>query len=78
MRQQRIYDSGLYSDVQMELGKVDSATAASDIVVTVRERKMGWIDAGIGYEKVKFNGNSQSRVAGVQEDSGLLVVGHVG
>ncbi|HEX5032344.1 MAG TPA: BamA/TamA family outer membrane protein [Candidatus Eisenbacteria bacterium] len=47
--QQRIYDSGLYSDVQMELGRVDSVTAASDIVVTVRERKMGWIDAGIGY-----------------------------
>ena len=50
--QQRIYDSGLYSDVQMELGKVDSATAASDIGVTVRERKMGWIDAGIGYGTV--------------------------
>ena len=47
--QQRIYDSGLYSDVQMELGKVDSVTAASDIAVTVRERKMGWVDAGIGY-----------------------------
>jgi outer membrane protein insertion porin family len=47
--QQRIYDSGLYSDVQMELGKIDSVTAASDIAVTVRERKMGWVDAGIGY-----------------------------
>ena len=47
--QQRIYDSGLYNDVQMELGRVDSVTAASDIVVTVRERKMGWVDAGIGY-----------------------------
>ena len=50
--QQRIYDSGLYSDVQMELGKVDSVTAASDIAVTVRERKMGWVDAGIGYGTV--------------------------
>jgi outer membrane protein insertion porin family len=47
--QQRIYDSGLYSDVQMELGKVDSVTADSDILVTVRERKMGWVDAGVGY-----------------------------
>src|SRR6185436_3476740 len=47
--QQRIYDSGLYTDVQMELGKVDSVSAASDIAVTVRERKMGWVDAGIGY-----------------------------
>jgi len=47
--QQRIYDSGLYTDVQMELGKIDSVTAASDIAVTVRERKMGWVDAGIGY-----------------------------
>ena len=26
----------------------------------------GLIDAGIGYEKVKFNGNSQSRVGAVQ------------
>jgi outer membrane protein insertion porin family len=47
--QQRIFDSGLYTDVQMDLGTVDSATAMTDLMVTVRERKMGWVDAGVGY-----------------------------
>ena len=50
--QQRIYDSGLYTDVQMEIGPVDSATQQSDLYVRVRERKMGWIDAGIGYGNI--------------------------
>jgi len=50
--QQRIYDSGLYTDVQMEIGPVDSATSRSDLFVRVRERKMGWIDAGIGYGNI--------------------------
>lgn len=50
--QQRIYDSGLYTDVQMEIAPVDSATSRSDLYVRVRERKMGWIDAGIGYGNI--------------------------
>jgi outer membrane protein assembly complex protein YaeT len=49
--QQRIYDSGLYSDVQMSLEPPDS-TRRADLIVTVREQKMGWIDAGIGYGTV--------------------------
>lgn len=50
--QQRIYDSGLYTDVQMEIAPVDSATSKSDLYVRVRERKMGWVDAGIGYGNI--------------------------
>ncbi len=52
LSQQRIYDSGFYSDVQFDSGPIDSATAATDLIVGVRERKMGWIDAGIGYGTV--------------------------
>jgi outer membrane protein insertion porin family len=50
--QQRIYDSGFYTDVQMEIAPVDSASLRSDLFVRVRERKMGWIDAGIGYGNI--------------------------
>jgi len=50
--QQRIYDSGLYSDVQLETGETDTTSNESDLVVKVREQKMGWIDAGIGYGTV--------------------------
>jgi len=52
LSQQRIYDSGLYSDVQMELGPVDSTSHRAEIIVSVREQKMGWIDAGVGYGTV--------------------------
>jgi outer membrane protein assembly complex protein YaeT len=52
LSQQRIYDSGLYSDVQMELGPVDSSSHRAEVIVSVREQKMGWIDAGIGYGTV--------------------------
>ncbi|MBI4365139.1 MAG: BamA/TamA family outer membrane protein [Candidatus Latescibacteria bacterium] len=47
--QQRIYDTGLYSDVLFERGPIDSLTRLSDLLITVRERKMAWIDAGLGY-----------------------------
>ncbi len=47
--QQRIYDTGLYSDVVFERGDIDSMTRAADLHLTVRERKMAWIDAGFGY-----------------------------
>jgi len=50
--QQRIYDSGLYTDVELETGQTDTTTHASDLVVKVHEQKMGWIDAGIGYGTV--------------------------
>jgi outer membrane protein insertion porin family len=52
LSQQRVYDSGLYSDVQMELGPMDSTTHRADVILSVREQKMGWIDAGIGYGTV--------------------------
>jgi len=47
--QQRIYDTGLYSDVVFERGEIDSATHGTDLHLTVRERKMAWVDAGLGY-----------------------------
>lgn len=50
--QQRIYDSGFYSDVQFDRGAIDTVTTATDLTVLVRERKMGWIDAGVGYGTV--------------------------
>ncbi len=49
LSQQRIIDSGLYSDVAMEIGAVDSATSRTTLAISVREKKMGWIDAGIGF-----------------------------
>ena len=47
--QQRIYDTGLYSDVIFERGDIDSATHLADLHLTVRERKMAWVDVGLGY-----------------------------
>ncbi|HEU4724049.1 MAG TPA: POTRA domain-containing protein, partial [Candidatus Eisenbacteria bacterium] len=47
--QQRIYDSGLYNDVQFSTGEIDPATRETDLIVRVRERKLGWVDAGVGY-----------------------------
>lgn len=47
--QQRIYDTGLYSDVIFERGDIDSVTRLSDVLITVRERKMAWVDVGLGY-----------------------------
>jgi len=38
--QQRIYDTGLYSDVVFERGDIDSLTRAADLHFTARERKM--------------------------------------
>ncbi len=47
--QQRIFDTGLYSDVQLSPVARDSAGAVVDLLVRVRERKMAWVGAGIGY-----------------------------
>jgi outer membrane protein insertion porin family len=60
LSQQRIYDSGFYSDVQFDRGAIDSATLATDLIIGVRERKMGWVDAGVGYGTVdQFRVTSQ-------------------
>jgi outer membrane protein insertion porin family len=52
LSQQRIYDTGFYNDVRFDRGDIDSATSSADLIINVRERKMGWIDAGIGYGTV--------------------------
>jgi outer membrane protein assembly complex protein YaeT len=49
--QEYIYNTGLYSDVQMEIGPVDT-TDHADLIVKVREAKMGWVDLGVGYGTV--------------------------
>lgn len=49
--QENIYNLGLYSDVQMDVGPIDS-TDAADLIVRVREQKMGWVDLGVGYGTV--------------------------
>lgn len=50
--QQRIYDTGLYGDVLFERGGIDSVTRLSELLITVRERKMAWVDVGLGYGTV--------------------------
>lgn len=57
--QQRIYDSGYYSDVQFSTGEIDSATRETDLIVSVRERRLGWVDAGVG-----FGSKDQARLTG--------------
>lgn len=47
--QRRIYDSGYYSDVRFERGPIDSLSHQADLFVTVRERKLAWVDFGLGY-----------------------------
>lgn len=47
--QQRIYDSGFYNDVEFATGAIDPATRETDLIVSVRERRQGWVDAGVGY-----------------------------
>lgn len=62
--QQRIYDSGLYSDVQFAAGSIDSGSTRTDLIVTVRERRLGWVDAGIGYgtvDQVRLTGQVGQR-----------------
>ena len=49
--QQRIYDTGFYSDVRFDRSEIDSARTA-DVIIDVRERKMGWVDVGVGYGTV--------------------------
>jgi outer membrane protein assembly complex protein YaeT len=47
--QQRIYDSGFYNDVEFATGAIDPTTRETDLIVSVRERRQGWVDAGVGY-----------------------------
>ena len=47
--QQRIFDSGLFSDVELSPAGADSVVSVVDLVVRVKERKMAWVGTGIGY-----------------------------
>ncbi|MFH0779202.1 MAG: outer membrane protein assembly factor BamA [Candidatus Eisenbacteria bacterium] len=47
--QQRIYDTGLFSDVQISVATGDSVSPVPDLLILVREKKMGWTATGVGY-----------------------------
>jgi outer membrane protein insertion porin family len=47
--EQRIYDSGLYSDVQISTVNADTILPVVDLMILVKERKLAWVGSGIGY-----------------------------
>lgn len=47
--QQRIFDTGLFSDVELAPANADSIAPVVDLLVRVKERKMAWVGTGIGY-----------------------------
>jgi len=78
--QQRIYDTGLYSDVVFERGDIDSVTHVADVHLTVRERKMAWVDAGLGYgtlDQVRLTSEWGHRNIG-REGIHFIVTGRMG
>ncbi len=78
--QQRIYDTGLYSDVVFERGEIDSVTHLTDLHLTVRERKMAWVDAGLGYgtlDQLRLTSEWGHRNIG-REGIGFIVGGRMG
>ena len=57
--QQRLYDTGLFSQVHMT-ALPDSSNATIEFDLRVREHKLRWIDAGLGsstYERFRFSGD---------------------
>ncbi|MDI6808002.1 MAG: outer membrane protein assembly factor BamA [Candidatus Eisenbacteria bacterium] len=47
--QQRIYDLGYFSDVQFITERKDSLRSEMDLVIKVKEKKMRWTAAAVGY-----------------------------
>ncbi len=77
---QRIYDTGLYSDVVFERGDIDSVSHVADLHLSVRERKMAWIDAGLGYgtlDQVRLTSQWGHRNLG-HEGIRFIVTGRMG
>ena len=65
--QQRIFDTGLFSDVNLAPVVPDSALPVVDLVVRVKERKMSWVGTGIGYgssDQLKIEGEWGHRNVG--------------
>jgi outer membrane protein assembly complex protein YaeT len=65
--QQRIFDSGLFSDVDLSPAGADSVVPVVDLVVRVKERKMSWVSTGIGYgssDQLKLEGEWGHRNVG--------------
>ena len=52
---QNLYDTGYFSSVEIEPDTIDVARREVDLLVKVRERKMGYIEGGIGVGNVYGN-----------------------
>jgi outer membrane protein insertion porin family len=49
---QNLYDTGYFSSVDIKPDSIDLVTREADLVVQVRERKMGYIETGVGVSNV--------------------------
>ncbi len=52
---QNLYDTGYFSSVEIEPDSIDAAHREVDLLVKVRERKMGYIEGGVGVGNVYGN-----------------------
>jgi outer membrane protein insertion porin family len=52
---QNLYDTGYFTSVEIDPDSIDLAGQRVDLAVKVRERKMGYIDAGVGVGNVYGN-----------------------
>ncbi len=52
---QNLYDTGYFSSVEIEPDSIDVARREVDLLVKVRERKMGYIETGVGVGNVYGN-----------------------
>ena len=57
--QTRLLQSGFFSDAQWDTTALDTLTGEVDVEFRVRERKLQWVEAGVGYnsqEQLRFTG----------------------
>jgi outer membrane protein insertion porin family len=72
--EERLYQTGLFSEVQVA-PRPDSTDTRMDFLVRVRRRKLRWLDAGVGsgtQERLRFEGEWGHRNLGGHGLQGLL------
>jgi outer membrane protein insertion porin family len=72
--EERLYETGLFSEAQVS-PQPDSAKSEMDFSVRLRERKLRWVDAGVGsgtQERLRFEGEWGHRNLGKHGLQGLL------
>ncbi len=72
--EERLYETGLFSEAQVS-PRPDSANNRMEFLVRVRERKLRWLDAGVGsgtQERLRFEGEWGHRNLGKHGLQGLL------